>query len=235
MSYNIIDSNGNLQKIAGSGKAGRDGYLFSDAGSIYTEGEMVIGQWINGKPLYRKCVLSNNIQTKISNPKMTSNSQDGYKITGSSKFNASYDYYYAFDENDSTAWVTLAGGTTSGWVQIEYPTPVVNIAVKIKAYYEGSARVKAFRVLGSNDGTNFTQLYSGTHPNSTTLTEYKFNNSTPYKYYRVWVDNNYTNYAGGISTIQFFCSKETEEADLILNGNVIGDYTIYEYTKTKDI
>lgn len=38
------------------GPAGRDGYLVHNA-QVYSTEETVIGQWINGKPIYRKVFL----------------------------------------------------------------------------------------------------------------------------------------------------------------------------------
>lgn len=54
-------------------------------------------------------------------PAMTSNSYDGFTASGSSRFNTStYDYYKAFDQNNSTEWAS-AGQTTNAWIQITLP------------------------------------------------------------------------------------------------------------------
>jgi inner membrane protein involved in colicin E2 resistance len=58
-------------------------------------------------------------------PTMTSNSQDGFTISGSSRFNSTtYDYYKAFDGNNSTAWAS-ASTTSNLYITVNFPKPEV--------------------------------------------------------------------------------------------------------------
>lgn len=73
-------------------------------------------EWIN---LSKRGILNTTGYVPI----MTSNSQDGFITSGSSRFSASYDYYMAFDGNNSTAWAI--SGTSNMYLQVTFPQPEI--------------------------------------------------------------------------------------------------------------
>lgn len=108
-------------------------------------------------------VLSTNADNSIV-PKMTANNAPaGYVATASSVYSSGSFAYSVFDGVPSTSWVALTGPTQ--WIRIQLPE-----AKKVNRFritnrpasdtFQNNPRT--FALYGSNDGTNFTLLASGT-------------------------------------------------------------------------
>ena len=83
------------------------------------------------------------------------------------------------DGSTSTYWRV---GTTGSWWKITLTKPAI---VRGFRYYSGAAyRLRAYVFEGSNDGTNWTELWSGENPNETGWQEISFENETAYLYYK---------------------------------------------------
>ena len=77
-------------------------------------------------------------------------------------------------------------GTTSStiWFLCELPDEHYPV-VRFRFYNGASYRPRAFRLEGSHDGSEFTEVTSGEQPNSTGWQEYTFENTENYKFYRL--------------------------------------------------
>lgn len=128
-------------------------------------------------------------------PEMASNSQGGYVLTSSSIYSADFVPYQAFDKNKhsiSDSTFATADGTTTGWIQIEFPQKeiVTEFSLQARAMELASGRTNFidFQLLGSNDGTNFNTLFSITDEpawSAGEIREYELTSKNRYKYYRL--------------------------------------------------
>ena len=83
------------------------------------------------------------------------------------------------DVSTSTYWRV---NTTGSWWEITLTKPAIVSGFR---YYSGSLyRLRAYVFEGSNDRTNWTELWSGENPNETGWQEISFENETAYLYYR---------------------------------------------------
>lgn len=128
-------------------------------------------------------------------PEMTSNSQGGYVLTSSSIWDANYVPYQAFDKNKHPLYdssFATAGGTTTGWIQVEFPQKEIvtefSLQARAKAPASSITNFIDFQLLGSNDGTNFNTLFSITDEPAWyagEIREYELTSKNRYKYYRL--------------------------------------------------
>lgn len=91
----------------------------------------------------------------------------------------------AVDGDTASYW--RAGSATNAYIvlELEEATPV-----SLMQWYIGNTTyfAAAFTVAGSNDGTNFTDLFSGGCTATSGWQEFSWENETPYKYIRVTCD-----------------------------------------------
>lgn len=113
---------------------------------------------------------------------LTSNiSADGYYGTG-------YEASKAIDENPSTFWAS-PNAVPPHWLKYDFGEGETEIVTKIALTPWGDGNgygVKDFTVQGSNNDSDWDDLYTGYHDNSATRVEYPFSNTTDYRYYRVY-------------------------------------------------
>lgn len=113
-------------------------------------------------------------QAKGNVPIMTANNAP-YGVASADGENASHSAYMAFDDNNTSYW------SKSGVGKIIY-TFTNPMCVKMFDYmgYDTDNTAKNYRVLGSNDGTTWTPITSGTLQNVGTLQHIKVSNDTYY-------------------------------------------------------
>jgi len=107
---------------------------------------------------------------------------DGGSASGSGDLNGSW-----------TAAGVPAGGTwigpgSSQWWKYDAGAVVKNklTAMSLGSWGDGGGiGLKAFTLYGSNDDSNWTSIYSGTHANSGSVEAYSFTNNTYYRYYKL--------------------------------------------------
>lgn len=110
--------------------------------------------------------------------------------TTSNQYSATYSADKAFDDKTSTYWQTRLA--LPQWLQIELVTPIaVN---KFRWYIGGSNRPNGFELQGSNDGSTFTTIYTGSSTNTTGWKDFNFDNSIRYKYYKWNITSRYSSY-----------------------------------------
>ena len=121
-------------------------------------------------------------------------------ITASDTYSG-YPLSNLIDGNLSTFW--RATYKEPQWVLLDFGQNPIKIGIlKIAGVVN---RAKTFILQGSSDALNFTDLYTGTQPNDNTLTAHPINSSTAYRYYRIYVTENYgTNYGVGLSEIEVY-------------------------------
>lgn len=137
-------------------------------------------------------------------PIMTANNAP-YGEASASYAQSGCEAYKAFNNDDTDYWNTWGASepTVNQYIRYRFTNPTCVKSVSIYPRYDDGARVKNFKVQASNDGSTWTDLYSGQCPNEKIITRFNFDNSNYYLYYQVLVlDSWYGNIA--IYTLQFY-------------------------------
>ena len=161
---------------------------------------------INSENAVDYMVRSTTWAASITVPKMTSNTTPSGTCYADSVQSGSQ-IYYAFDENDSTSW-NSGRGPVGDYVGYIFTSAVCINSVKIKSH--ASDVLKKYKVQGSNDGVEYTDISPEiTHVSNETKT---FSNSDSYLYYRVIsTEKNATDRLMLIS-VQFYSSSITADS-----------------------
>lgn len=133
-------------------------------------------------------------------PKMTSNTLP----SGVASAETGTEAYKAFDNDDLTYWGSSNG--TSSWLQYKFTGAVVANKMSVLPLLSTYIRMKNFTLKGSNDGTNFTDIYTGIYdnPNEAINMDYTFENNTAYLYYRLVIIDRYNVETAGSIAISSF-------------------------------
>ena len=144
-------------------------------------------------------------------PTMTDNTHPSGVASGTD-YVTGYDYYKAFDDNDSTAWWSASTSSASANKRLiyEFPTAKVINRAFVKTLIDGNgAHIKNFKIEGSNNGTDWTTLTSGTYTSSDTSgISAIFENNTAYTYYSILVQDFYGGNYAIVQTLQFYNYNE---------------------------
>lgn len=156
---------------------------------------------LTGFKLFSKRKIEGKFNFYRGVPKLTEASQDGYEVSASSACDGGHAAKYAFDDNTQTRWATSSGAGDL-WLKVKLPNPAVFNAAKIAPRGDNylDQAPKNFEIQGSDDGETWNTLLSRTDEAWTTLGElrlFKFENETPYLYYRLFITANQgSNYKG---------------------------------------
>lgn len=90
----------------------------------------------------------------------------------------------AVDNNDGTFWSVNAAPPQ--WWKYNLGSGVTKTVTKLRLRPYGSL-VKDFVLAGSNNDSDWTDIYTGQHANDNAWEEYNFSNSTAYRYYRITI------------------------------------------------
>ena len=139
-------------------------------------------------------------------PKMTGYTTPSGEVSASTE---SLQAYLAFDKasDGSTRSAWVASKTLNGYVQYRFDSPNRIYKFTLENLKDGSSNyVTSFTLQGSNDGTNFTNIYSGNNGsgNNTKRTFLVPTLQERYQYYRVVVNAKGGNWAG-FGEINFYC------------------------------
>jgi hypothetical protein len=127
-------------------------------------------------------------------PIMTSNTTpEPYVVARSSVYSATYEAYKAVDGGADTtnSWTTV-NGTVTGWLSIDLSTPEIVNCYSVTCgnntttYITGAPKDWTFE--GSNDNVEWTILDTQaniTYSMAVETKQFTFENSTPYRYYRI--------------------------------------------------
>jgi len=191
-------------------------------GNIYTTDEKIIGQWIDGKPLYQ-CVLPPNSHV----PVLTDVDS---RVIQSAQQQAAYAGWKVFDGNPTTFWDP---GKNTGRVGWDFQSAVPVLKIKFGMFRPGTYPITTFDLCYSDDATNWTVVHSyvmGTDYEDTSKIN-EFTVQEDVGDHRYW--SLYVTCAKGwaeVHTVDFICVEMPSDAELIItkdlaNGNIISQYT----------
>lgn len=108
----------------------------------------------------------------------------------------SYKAANAYDANTGTFWLTDGSTAVPHWLKVDFGVGVTKTVTKAVIYPYADASnggIKNFQFQGSNDDSNWTDVYSGVVANgtSTAANTFTFQNLTAYRYYRVYITSTY--------------------------------------------
>ena len=173
---------------------------------------------------------------------MTANSSGG---NTASSGDSSVDAYNAFDGSDSTHYTSpltystsskgayganssasSLGGALGEWIKLQIPSAIAPTSVFLKSRPDGTdsaGRPASWRILGSNDNTNWTQLHSSTTvvDDSSGTTE-SFTNTTSYSYLALRVNNINSNYGKWTLSHLLFSAQGTGPTEKFLRSSAAG-------------
>jgi hypothetical protein len=153
-------------------------------------------------------------------PTMTSNTTPSPYVISADGYYGSDMPYKAFDGNPAgdnrPFWNVTATRPSGGhWLKIDFGSTKVIQKIDLKSRNilpSPSAGIKDWILYGSNDDINYTQIASGTHPNTTNIMSYTFTNQTGYRYYRINLLNNYAGSSPNSNLIETMVLYEIQGA-----------------------
>lgn len=138
-------------------------------------------QFVGRRRRYYKNVEVPNEFQAFNAPVLSSNSSSTNFIVRANAETYSHFAYYAFDKNPNTFW---RSNSSTAWIEFYNPNGLRLSSFWHRCYYNYPTRG---RVLGSNDGSSFSEIISFMNSN-----EFNFsinvNSSKFYKYHRVQID-----------------------------------------------
>lgn len=118
-------------------------------------------------------------------PTMTSDTTPSGTVTASSQANNNYAPWKAFDNNDTTKWVsTNVNYTSSIWVQYKFNQSVY--ARKFSVKWDVNIASISYKIQASDNGTSWTDLTDNI-TNTSDVSMATLNNTKSYMYYRLFI------------------------------------------------
>jgi len=146
-------------------------------------------------------VTGDNLSTTPATPDMTSDIAPSGIASASSVYQGTYPAWKAFDRStlNSSSWLSVG---VSGWLQYEFPEALTidKHIVTFSMFSAVTEAPKSWDFEGSHDGVTWDTLQSVIDQTAWTSGEsraFACDNSTKYKYYRIYVytNNGYTGYS----------------------------------------
>ncbi len=200
--------------------------------NLYSTSERIIGQWIDGKPVYQ--IVRDTPFSDVSLiPTMSSNTSDVCEVSSIGDYQSNYSYK-AFDNDDTTYWASTTNNY--GYLNVHFFTAQTVAKIKLKPRKpSASASVKDFEIWGSND--NFAThdvLLSTTCPNSSDTQSFDLTTTGSYSYYRLNILNVWTTDPMSAAVIQLNLIGEGQSSITILDTRIVNGAYIYQYIKNTD-
>lgn len=117
----------------------------------------------------------------------------------------------AFDDYTTTSWASSSAAYPH-WIKVDLGSNTTKTARKLRIYKSQLDRLKTFKLQGSNNDSNWTDIYSGVASQTTGWLEYTFDNSTAYRYYRIYGTDSYSDAFMQIGEIELMEATETQGA-----------------------
>lgn len=163
-------------------------------------------------------------------PKMTSNTEPSGVVTSSgndSANNPSWLPYNVFNEDITEGWWASTG--TNAYISYQSVKPICVKKISVQSILKNNyIRLKNFKLQGSNDGSNWTDIYSGVYENNDRTQIFSFANDNFYSYHKLYCIDNYatstglTDYNIVIRNLQFYSNVDiTTSQDAM---SLIGKY-----------
>lgn len=159
-------------------------------------------------------------------PVMTSNTTPSGTASAINQYSNDYAAWKAFDGNDSSAWLSSAGSSTSySNLYVGYTFTEAKIIRSYYVKFKSEVTACTYKLQGSNDDTNWTDIGS----TSTKLDGLNYVvNDTAYTSYRLFIvsqTTSSTSYNGGrVTTLQFY-----ENADVTSDADAMRMLGKYDY------
>lgn len=118
-------------------------------------------------------------------PTMTNNSTPSpYVVSANSEYSATYAAFRAFDGSGVNYWQTAADQADGAWIKMDTGSSLyaVNVFSLFPYIHYGAAQ---FKFQGSNNDSDWVDLYSGTAADSYSAELFMCDNTTKYRYYRI--------------------------------------------------
>ena len=141
-------------------------------------------------------------------PKMTSATTPSGVVTssGNDSNNPSWLPYKAFNEDIIEGWWSNIG--TNSYISYQSVRPICVKKISVQSVFEGNTiRLKNFKLQGSNNGSNWTDIYTGVYKNNDNLQKFSFANDNFYSYHRLYCIDTYatsTGFSIVIKNLQFY-------------------------------
>lgn len=123
--------------------------------------------------------------------------------------------WHLFDGNASTYWSTSENYNTDEYCGFDFGENGAVVADSVgitPRQYSGVIQMHDFKLQASNDNETWTDLYTGTMPNTSALSGhmqyFTFDNSTAYRYYRLFVEDANTSRTITIFEMQLFLDTD---------------------------
>lgn len=228
-----VDIDGQTTELyAPEGGGGVVNPVLVNRANLYSTSERIIGQWIDGKPVYQ--IVRDTPFSDVSLiPTMTSNTSDVCEVSANGYYQDNYSYK-AFDNDDSTYWASYTNNY--GYLDVHFFTAqtVVKINLKPKMRSTTSA-VKDFEIWGSNDNfATHDMLLSATCQNSSGAQNFDLTTTGSYNYYRLNILNAWTTSDISVGVVQLNLIGEGQGGVTILDTRIVNGKYIYQYTKNAD-
>ena len=130
---------------------------------------------------YKESVLN------VKNPDMTSNTAPSGRCYGSSLYSGARQYYYGFDNNNSTQWYSQNGSQVGQYLAYEFATPAR--IVMFDMYVRSQGNASGFKIQKSEDDVTWsdvTDVYSVSTGGFRQIVG-NFANTSAVKYWRIYV------------------------------------------------
>jgi hypothetical protein len=190
MGTNLIN---NLGTPVATTDAATKGYVdTADALMVKKDGTVAMTHSINNvvdpttaQQAATKSYVDTSSNTAISVvPTMTSNTTPAGYITSSLDWCGTAYPWLAFDNNTISWWDYGTTGNTTTWMQVQLPVASYVITVTLQSRSSTNA-IFNWSINGSNDGINFTTLYTNAASIPATATQYTLTTPGLYSYYRL--------------------------------------------------
>ena len=112
----------------------------------------------------------------------------GGSVSASSIESGSYPASYAVDNNAGTSWRPHNG--VPEWIKYDFGSGTTWAIGKVRILQVSATySINAFKIQGSNNDSDWTDLYSDNYPNSTAWQEYTWEEENDYRYIRIYVSS----------------------------------------------
>lgn len=164
--------------------------------------------------------------TAADNPIMTSNIHPYGVASASSTYSKDYEPYMAFDGKDAAyGWLTKSG-EKSGWLEYEFPLPVIIQKYSLKAPTTNTTIMPSQWTLEAWDGAKWTVLDARAKRGWLSYEEcdYVFGNITAYKKYRIYIEANdgHANFSG-IGELRLYKEPARTRIRMLNGGTAFAD------------
>lgn len=174
-------------------------YLYADIaldGTVTLGSTTIAPQYVGGLA---------NYELTAQTPTMTSNTAPSGIASVSSSYGGGYEAYKVFDKTITSSWQTPSG-TTTGWLQYQFPTAKRITKYKITDFGSATYAPNSWTFLGSNDGTTWTTLdtRSGIVFTNSETKYFTFSNAVSYLYYKINITANNGGSDLGIGELELY-------------------------------